>query len=85
MIPLIGSILSILFLPFEMIFIYLIYEDLRTIKGDVSYMSSAGEKFKWIGIATLGYIIIPFVIIIFMGTALMHSLLILKETIPLLK
>lgn len=82
MIPLIGFILSILFVPFEMIFIYLIYEDLRSIKGDVSYISSSGEKFKWIGVATLGYIVIPIIILIFMGTALMHSLFILKETIP---
>ncbi len=53
-VPIIGPILSILFMPFMMIFIYLIYEDLRSIKGDVAYSSSTGEKFKWIGIGTLG-------------------------------
>jgi hypothetical protein len=65
-----------------MIFVYLIYEDLRSIKGDVSYPSSAGEKFKWIGLATLGYIIVPVTIIIFMGAAIMHSLFDFTNTIP---
>jgi hypothetical protein len=82
MIPLIGTILSIMFYPFVMIFVYLIYEDLRSVKGDVSYQSSSGEKFKWIGIATLGYIVVPVIIIIFMGAALMHSLSVFKETMP---
>jgi hypothetical protein len=81
-IPLIGPVLSILFFPFQMIFVYLIYEDLRSIKGDISYPSSAGEKFKWIGLATLGYIIVPITIIIFLGAAIMHSLLDFTETIP---
>jgi len=82
MIPAIGPIVSIMFYPFVMIFVYLIYEDLRAIKGDVSYPSSSGEKFKWIGIATLGYIIVPVIIIIFMGAALMQTLSIFNEPMP---
>jgi hypothetical protein len=81
-IPFVGILLSILFVPFQMIFVYLIYKDLRSVKGDVSYPSSAGEKFKWIGIATFGYIVVPVIIIIFMGAALMHALLEFKGTIP---
>ena len=82
MIPLIGTILSIMFVPFEMIFVYLVYENLRSVKGDVSYAVSGGEKLKWIGIATLGYIIVPFIIISLLGMAFLHSLTVLKETIP---
>jgi hypothetical protein len=78
MVPIIGPILSILFMPFMMIFIYLIYEDLRSIKGDVAYSSSTGEKFKWIGISTLGYVIVPLIIIALMGASLMTSLFLLK-------
>lgn len=81
-IPFLGSLLSIMFVPFEMIFIYLIYEDLRSIKGEVPYPSSAGEKFKWIGIATLGYIVVPIIIAMFMGAALMYSLSIFKGAMP---
>ncbi len=81
-IPLVGSILSILFVPFEMIFIFLIYEDLRSLKGDVSYPSSAGEKFKWIGISTLGFVVIPLIIIVLMGATLMSLLPHFKGMIP---
>src|SRR4030042_226243 len=78
-VPIIGPILSILFMPFMMIFIYLIYEDLRSIKGDVAYSSSTGEKFKWIGIGTLGYVVVPLIVIAIMGASLVTSLYFLKE------
>jgi hypothetical protein len=78
-VPIIGPILSILFMPFMMIFIYLIYEDLRSIKGDVAYPSSTGEKFKWIGIGTLGYVVVPLIVIAIMGASLVTSLFLLKE------
>jgi len=81
-IPLVGSLLSILFVPFEMIFIFLIYEDLRSLKGDVSYPSSAGEKFKWIGISTLGFVVVPLIIIVLLGATLMSSLSHFKGMIP---
>jgi hypothetical protein len=71
-----------MFVPFEMIFVYLIYEDLRSVKGDVSGQFSTGEKLAWIGIATLGYIVIPIIIISLIGTAFMHSLAVFQGTIP---
>jgi hypothetical protein len=82
MIPVLGLILSIMFFPFEMIYVYLVYEDLKSVKGDISYPYSVGEKLKWIGIATLGYIVAPIIIISLLGTAFMHSLSVLKETMP---
>jgi hypothetical protein len=78
MVPIIGPILSILFMPFMMIFIYLIYEDLRSVKGDVAYSSSKGEKFKWIGIGTLGYVVVPLIVIAIMGASIITSLVFLK-------
>ena len=82
MIPFFSIILSILVVPFQMIFVYLIYEDLRSIKGDVSYPSSTGEKFKWIGIATLGYILLPLFIITMVGMTLLSALMHFNGTIP---
>jgi hypothetical protein len=75
----IGFIFSILFFPFEMIFICLIYKDLKSVKGDVSYKSSSGEKFKWIAIATLGYIVLPVVIIAILWASIVGSLFMLKD------
>jgi hypothetical protein len=71
-IPFIGSILSIILMPFVMIFIFLVYEDIKTVKGDISYSSSAGEKFKWIAISSLGYIVLPILIIALMGASLLY-------------
>jgi len=70
MVPVIGPLLSLLFAPFMMIFTFLIYEDLRTLKGALTYRSSAGEKFKWIGAGTLGYLVLPVVLIALMGASL---------------
>jgi hypothetical protein len=55
---------SIVFFPFMMIFIHLIYTDLKTLKGEfLTYSHSSGEKCKWVGAGTLGYIIFPVLII----------------------
>ena len=80
-IPLIGPVLTILFVPFMTIFIYLIYSDLREIKGDIYFSPSTGEKFKWVGISTLGYIAVPVIIFAFMGTSLIAPLMLLKGMI----
>lgn len=76
--PFIGPFLTIAFMPFMMIFVNLIYEDLKAIKGDIAYSSSSGEKFKWIGAGTLGYIVLPVILIIILGAALSVPLLLLK-------
>lgn len=76
-IPFIGWILSVFFMPFAMIFSFLVYEDLKAIKGDVSYVSSSGEKLKWIGAGTLGYIVVPFLLIAFLGASVLTSVFLL--------
>jgi hypothetical protein len=76
-IPFIGWILSLFFAPFAMIFSFLVYEDLKAVKGDVSYVSSSGEKWKWIGAGTLGYIVVPFLLIAFLGASVLTSVFLL--------
>jgi hypothetical protein len=78
-IPFIGWLLSFIFTPFAMIFTYLVYEDLRTIKGGVSYVASTGEKLKWIGAGTLGYIVVPFLLIALLGASFLTTLLVLTD------
>lgn len=85
-VPFIGPVLSVCFFPFVMIFVNLVYQDLRALKGaDISYPHSGGEKFKWIGLGTLGFIVVPVLIIIFavgvMGTAIGIPCLIMKGLI----
>jgi hypothetical protein len=78
-IPIIGPIISIVFFPFTMIFLYLTYEDLKALKGDgMVYPHSSGEKFKWVGIGTLGYVVLPFLIFAFLGAAITIPLLMFR-------
>jgi hypothetical protein len=78
-VPIIGLLISIVFFPFTMIFLCLIYEDLKASRGDVMvYPHSSGEKFKWIGIGTLGYVVLPFLIFAFLGAAITIPLLMFR-------
>jgi uncharacterized membrane protein len=82
-IPFIGWLLSLFFAPFAMIFSFLVYEDLKAIKGDVSFVSSSGEKWKWIGAGTLGYIVVPFLLIAFLGASFITSVFLLTGMLNL--
>ncbi len=78
MVPFVGCILSLFFVPFMMIFIYLVYKNLRVVKRDIAYSSSSGEKLKWIGAGTLGYVVLPLILIAFLGATFTIPLLFLK-------
>jgi hypothetical protein len=69
-VPLIGPLLSLLFMPYMLVFTYLLYRDLRSLKGELNYPGSAGEKLKWIGTAVLGYILFPLMLISLLGASL---------------
>ncbi|MHB8880986.1 MAG: hypothetical protein ACYC69_05680 [Thermodesulfovibrionales bacterium] len=77
-VPCIGLLFTIAFMPYMMIFIFLIYEDLRTVKGDIAYQPSTGEKITWLGAGTLGYLIIPALILLLLGASLAIPLLFIK-------
>jgi hypothetical protein len=49
---------GIVFMPFMMVYMVLIYKELRTIKGrDVAFRPSGGAKAAWIGVAMLGFLV----------------------------
>jgi len=73
MIPLVGPILSIAFLPYVMIFHYLLYRDLFELKGDVPYSCGTADLLKWPATALAGYIIVPAAVILLVGGAAMEK------------
>lgn len=82
LIPLLGIILSFLIAPFSMIYSYLMFENLKTLNPEpLDYPNTPCEKFKWIGIATLGYIVLPLIILAIAGAACMLPLLLMKGLI----
>ncbi|MCK5122963.1 MAG: hypothetical protein KAQ87_02340 [Candidatus Pacebacteria bacterium] len=59
LIPLLADIVSIIVTPLITIYIFLVYNNLRKIKGDFEFRPSAGLKKKFIAVGVLGFIIIP--------------------------
>jgi phage FluMu protein Com len=56
MIPVAGSFLSLLFIPFSMIYHYLIYAELREIRGEVEVPTTGSDKNIWVGVGVLGHL-----------------------------
>lgn len=69
-IPVIGPIIAVIFFPFVVIFHYLIYRDLRAIKGDVPYSCGTGDKLLWPGIALAGWVLVPTSLVLTLGAYL---------------
>lgn len=73
-IPMAGPILGLVFFPYVMIFHYLIYRDLREMKGDVPYPCGLGDQFKWPGVALLGYVVVPVALVSVVGLSVLGPL-----------
>ena len=81
-IPVVGPILSLLLVPFMMIFVKLIYDDLRESKGKIAiHPPSVGARVKWIGAGALGYVALPAILFVMIGASLTVPLLMLKGMI----
>lgn len=79
-VPVLGPILSFLFVPYLLIFIWLVYKDVKAIKGEVAYSATTQEKLKWIGAATLGYLAVPLFAFCLLGASILSfPLMILKR------
>lgn len=74
MVPVLGAVLSILFVPFMMIYSWLIYDDLRPKSGGFPFVCTSGEKATWLGIGALGFLIVPLSLLLLAIGWLGHSL-----------
>lgn len=59
MVPVLGAVLSLLFVPFMLIYGWLIYEDLRPKSGSFPFTCTSGDKATWLGIGAVGFLIVP--------------------------
>lgn len=74
-IPLVGNIVSLIILPYTLIYQYLLYCDLRAVKGgEVSSSCSRNEKALWLGIPALGYLVLPVAFFAAGGPAMLAGL-----------
>lgn len=73
-VPLVGPLLTLVTVPFVMVYQALLFRDLKEAAGPVAYGCSTGDTAKVVGVAVLGYVAIPAVILGFFGSLLMKQL-----------
>jgi hypothetical protein len=79
-IPIAGPVLSLLYAPFMMLFIYNIYADLRGLKGKMAFAPSGGQKALYPVLAILGLIVGP--ILIALVTTLLFGVAMFGSMMP---
>lgn len=57
-VPIVGSVLSLVVVPFSLIYHYRIYAELREIRGTLPPPRKSGERFVWLGAGVLGHVIL---------------------------
>lgn len=77
-VPLAGPILCIVFFPYVMIFHYLIYRDLREMKGDVPFSCGTTDILKWPAVSLAGFVIVPLALVSVLGFSMFTKLNALK-------
>lgn len=74
MIPVIGTIFSLLFAPFSMLYAVILYRNLSETAGTVSWSSTDGSKAAWLLLGLAGYVLIPPLLFFVLGAAIMDNL-----------
>lgn len=73
-IPVVGPILALLAIPYIVVYQALLFKDLKETAGDVVYSCGFGDGARWVGLAALGYIAVPALLMATFGTALYKNL-----------
>ncbi len=55
-IPFIGTILSLVFYPFLLLFVLNMYHDLKKMKGEIEITAGTGERFFWWAVTWVGLV-----------------------------
>jgi len=74
MVPLVGPFLNILFIPFSLVFMYLLYEDLKSVKPDMSFQPSGRAKIGFVATGIAGFLLLPMLMVALMGSMLLLPL-----------
>lgn len=77
-IPYVGVICALFFAPYAMIARYLLYKDVKAVRGPVPSTYPTSEKALWIGIGAIGYIALPIVAFFLLGAFLASMFVMMK-------
>ncbi len=77
-IPIVGQLLALFLIPFSFIYTFLVYQDLRETRGDISFQPTRKEKATIIATGTFGYVMPVLLVFAFMGSMLLMPFSMLK-------
>jgi HEAT repeat protein len=77
-IPIIGQLLALFLIPFSLVYTFLVYKDLKATRGEIYLQPTIKAKAGIIATGTLGYVAIPAILIVIMGSMLLMPFLMLK-------
>uniref|UniRef100_A0A831XM04 Zinc finger/thioredoxin putative domain-containing protein n=1 Tax=Geobacter metallireducens TaxID=28232 RepID=A0A831XM04_GEOME len=73
-IPVAGLLLTLVAIPYVMVYQALLFKDLKEAAGEVIYPCGFGDGARWVGLAALGYVAIPALLLATFGAALHKNL-----------
>ncbi len=78
MIPVVGPIVNIFFIPFTLIYMYLVFEDLKEEKGDIPFQPTGKAKIGVLATGVFGFLLVPAVVIGLFGSMLLFPIMAMK-------
>lgn len=73
-IPVVGLLLTLVAIPYTMVYQALLFKDLKEAAGEVIYPCGFGDSARWVGLAVLGYVAVPAILLATFGAALYKNL-----------
>jgi hypothetical protein len=73
-IPLVGPLLALVAVPYFMVYQALLFRDLKQASGPLVYSCGFADSARWVGIAALGYVVVPALLLAIFGATLYRSL-----------
>jgi hypothetical protein len=73
-IPVVGFLITLVAIPYTMVYQALLFKDLKEAAGEVIYPCGFGDSARWVGLAVLGYVAIPALLLATFGAALYKNL-----------
>ncbi len=80
-IPFVGQLLALFLVPFSFVYTFLVYKDLKTLKGDVSFRPSRKEKAGIIATSAVGIVAPALIVFAFMGSMALMPFSMLKAKV----
>jgi predicted Zn finger-like uncharacterized protein len=75
-IPFVGGALSLIYLPFQYILVWVLYRNLRTVRGEGLQPAGGAGRVAVVVVALLGWLLVPFIVFLVMGMAAVRQLVV---------